>query len=250
MKHKNGYLFCQSLIELKFKDIRLRRVLKKIDSNLASLIADPYAALIVLSYANMLPSADMQAFVDYCKKNFRICLGNQTACKIFAKVYGKVSDVERLEIELHLKNIMPQVFDAKCGRELVEVFLNKADNQSIHPLLKRVYSNLEEYIRSDDFEYFFNKVSELKKTEIIDEIISRIFFDRSLTDNQILALVNNETPNKVLLKFFTLSSFSCKDKLCNKLAMMLKQNPNGFTPPGLKLLSLCDFYFSSQSPVA
>lgn len=128
MKNKNGYLFCQSLIELKFRDVRLRRVLKKIDMNLASLIADPYASLIVLSYANLLPPADMQEFVEYCKTDFKICLGNQTACKIFAKVFGKVSDVERLEIELHLKNIMPQVFDAKCGRDLVEVFLNKADN--------------------------------------------------------------------------------------------------------------------------
>ena len=246
MKNKNGYLFCQSIIENKFKDIRLRRVLKKIDQNLPELIDDPYASLIVLTYVNLLSSNDMEAFVEYCKTDFMICLTNQTACKIFAKVFLKVSDVERLEIELHLKNIMPQVFEGKGGRELVEVFLIKSDSQSVQPLLKTVHNRLEEYLKQEDFEYFFNKIAELKRTEIIDEMITKVFLEDGLTDKQLLSIINHESANKILLTFFTLSSLQSKDKLCHKLSSLRQLGSNEFTQVGRKLLNLCDFYFSSH----
>lgn len=246
MKNKNGSLFCQSLLELKFKDVRLRRVLKKIDENLQSLIADPNAALIVLAYAGQLPPSEMEAFVDYCIKDYKICLVNPMACRIYAKVFGKVSEVERLEIELHLKSIMPQIFDAKCGRELVEVFLTKADSQSLQPLLRRVYDKIEECIQSEDFGYFFAKLSELKKTEVIDEVIDRIFLDGTLSAASMLELINHETVNKVLLTFFTLSSLDSKDKLSHKLTALKQIYPKGFNSPGTKLLSLCENYFSGH----
>lgn len=191
VKHKYGYLFCQSLIDvvyyftkLKFKDVRLRRILKRLDSNLPELVADENASLVILVYANQLPAADMKEFVEFCKSEYKMCLQSGKACKIFAKVLSKVTDVEKLEIELHLKKIMPQVFDRNEGKELVEVFLSKADPQNLQPLLKQVFDKLTFYIRSEEFDYFFAKLAELKRTDIIDSIIQKIFFDSKINDKE------------------------------------------------------------------
>lgn len=113
-----------------------------------------------------------------------MCLGNPTACKIFAKVFAKVLDVERLEIELHLKHIMPAVFESNEGKDLVEVFLTKADPQNLGPLKKKVFDNLTAYLRDEHFEYFFSKVCELKRADIVDEIIAKIFLAGTFSDQE------------------------------------------------------------------
>jgi hypothetical protein len=55
-------------MQLKFKDVRLRRILKKIDQNLGSLIADENAAQIILTYVTLLPPNEMADFVSYCQQ--------------------------------------------------------------------------------------------------------------------------------------------------------------------------------------
>lgn len=145
---------------------------------------DENASLVVLAYVSQLPQADLKDFVEYCKTEFKICLESPTACKVFAKVLSKVTDVERLEIELHLKKIMPQVFDGREGKELVEAFLTKADNQNLQPLLKQVLDHLEVYMKAEDSEYFFSKLAELKRTDIIDSILSLVFFEKKFSDQE------------------------------------------------------------------
>lgn len=145
---------------------------------------DENSSLVVLAYVSQLPAAEMKDFVEYCKMEFLICLKSATACKVFAKVLSKVSDVERLEIELNLKKIMPKLFELREGKELVEAFLTKADNQNLQPLLRHILDNLEIYMKADELEYFFSKLAELKRTDIIDFIVSRVFFENLFSDKE------------------------------------------------------------------
>jgi hypothetical protein len=244
---KNGLLLSQSLIDLKFKDVRLRRSLKRIDSNLKELMADENAPSVILIYANQLPSSDMEDFVEYCKIDYHICLGNSQACKIFAKVYSKVSDVDRLEIELNLKTIMPQIFDGNYGKELVEVFFMKADPQNLLPLRKKLFEKLEIYLTSEEYDYFFLKVVELKKTDLIDAVMTHLFKDGSWSDIRVMEILNHETGYKVILSFFTLASLGAKDLMREKLNEIRKNQGGTFNSYGKKVLCLCDSYFSAPS---
>lgn len=251
IRNKQGALFCQSLIDVKFKDVRLRRVLKRIDKNLPELIQDETGSQTVLAYVTVLPPAEMADFVEYCKSNFRVCIGNHTACKIFAKVLFKVSDVERLEIELHLKTIMAQIFESKEGVELVEVFVTKADTQNMQGLLSRVYGKILDFLKSEDHEYFFAKIAELKNREIMNEAISRIFLAPGCpSDQEIVDLVNHEVANRTLLSFFTMTSFDVKDQMRRKLATLQANPAFSFSQNSKKLLSLCENYFGSSSLAA
>ena len=251
IRNKQGALFCQSLIDVKFKDVRLRRVLKRIDKNLPELIQDETGSQTVLAYVTVLPPAEMADFVEYCKSNFRVCIGNHTACKIFAKVLFKVSDVERLEIELHLKTIMAQIFESKEGVELVEVFVTKADTQNMQGLLSRVYGKILDFLKSEDHEYFFAKITELKNREIMNEAISRIFLAPGCpSDQEIVDLVNHEVANRTLLSFFTMTSFDVKDQMRRKLATLQANPAFSFSQNSKKLLSLCENYFGSSSLAA
>lgn len=247
IKHKNGLLFSQSLIDLKFKDVRLRRSLKHIDKSLGELMADDHAPHVILIYANQLPASDMEDFVDYCKSEFRICLDNPIACKVFAKVFGKVSDVGRLEIELNLKTIVPQIFDGGIGRELVEMFFTKADQQNLLPLRRTLFENLPKYLTNEDYEYFFTKVAELKKTELIDALLAKCFKDKSMGDDQLTMILNNGTGYKIILSFFTLASMSAKDLMRVKLDDLRKSQAVAFNNLGKKVLTLCDNYFYAPS---
>lgn len=251
VRNKHGALFCQSLIDVKFKDVRLRRVLKRIDKNLPELIQDDTSAQTVLAYVTVLPPAEMADFVEYCKSNFRVCIGSHLACKIFAKVLSKVSDVERLEIELHLKTIMAQIFESKEGVELVEVFITKADTQNMQGLLSRVYGKILGFLKSEDHEYFFAKITELKNREIMNEVISRIFLAPGCpSDQEIVDLVNHEVANRTLLSFFTMTSFDVKDQMRRKLATLQANPAFSFSQNSKKLLSLCENYFGSSSLAA
>lgn len=177
--------------------MRLRRILKKIDGNLKELMEDENASQVVLAYASQLPAADLKDLVEYCKTDFKICLRCSTACKVFAKVLGKASDVERLEMELHVKKIMPQVFDLReDGKELVEVFLMKADNQNLQPLLRHAQEKLDMYMKAENLEYFFAKLAELKRTDIIDSIISRVFFENRFNDREYNILTKYHQPDE------------------------------------------------------
>lgn len=247
IKHKDGLLFSQSLIDLKFKDVRLRRSLKRIDGSLAELMADQHASLVVLIYANQLPSSDMEDFVEYCKKEYRVCLGNPTACKVFAKVFGKVSDVDRLEIELNLKTIIPQIFDGGYGKELVEVFFTKADAQNQQPLMKTLFDNLSRYLTDDDFDYFFSKIIDLKKADLIDTLMTKLFESDTLSDKQMVDLINNETGYRTILSFFTLASLAAKGLMRDRLARLRQAHGEAFNGYGKKVLTLCDNYFSASS---
>jgi hypothetical protein len=247
IKHKFGLLFSQSLIDLKFKDVRLRRSLKRIDDSLAELMADQQAQLVVLIYANQLPSSDMEDFVEYCKKEYRACLDNPTACRVFAKVFGKVSDVNRLEIELNLKTILPQIFDGGYGKELVEVFFTKADSQNQMPLKKIIFENLPKYLTKEEYEYFFSKAIELKKTDLIDTLMTKIFKGDLLSDKQALEILNNATGYRTILSFFTLASLAAKDLMRVKLIRLRESHQEGFNNFGTKVLTLCNNYFSAPS---
>ena len=249
--NKHGALFCQTMIDVKFKDVRLRRVLKRIDKNLEKWVQEETSAQTVLTYVTMLPPAEMGDFVEYCKTHSKVCLGNHTACKIFAKVLSKVSDVERLEIELHLKIIMAQIFETKEGVELVEVFVTKADAQNMQGLLSRVYGKISWFLKSEDHEYFFVKIAEVKNLDIINEVISRIFLAPGCpSDQEVVDLVNHEVATRTLLSFFTMTSFDVKDKMRRKLANLRANPAFTFSQNSKKLLSLCENYFGSSSPSA
>jgi len=247
IKHNNGLLFSQNLIELKFKDVRLRRTLKRIDKNLAELMADQNAPQVVWAYANQLPSSDMEDFVEYCKKEYRVCIDNPSACKVFAKVFSKVSDVDRLEIELNMKTIIPQIFDGGYGKELVEVFFTKADPQNQLPLKKTIFENLPKYLTKDDYEYFFAKATEQKKTDLIDTLMTKIFKGNLLSDKQVLQILNNPTGYRTILSFFTLASLTAKDQMRVKLVKLRELHSSDFNNFGNKVSSLCDSYFSAPS---
>lgn len=247
IKHKNGLLLSQSLIDLKFKDVRLRRSLKGIDKHLKELMADENAPSVILIYANQLPPSDMEDFVEYCKTEYHVCLGNSLACKIFAKVFSKVSDVDRLEIELNLKTIMPQILDGNYGKELVEVFFTKADPQNLLPLKKRLFERLDKYLTSEEYDYFFSKVVELKRTDLIDAVLTKLFKDGSTSDIRVCEIINHETGYKVILSFFTLASLGAKDLMREKLNELRISQGNCFNSFGKKVLSLCDSYFSAPS---
>ena len=247
IKHKNGLLLSQSLIDLKFKDVRLRRSLKRIDDNLADLMADQYAPLVVLTYANQLPSSDMEDFVEYCKKEFRVCIHNPTACRVFAKVFGKVSDVDRMEMELNIKTIMPQIFDGSYGNELVEVFFSKADPQNQMSLKQTIFDNLPKYLTKDSYVYFFLKAIEQKKTDLIDTLMAKIFKGDSFSDKQVLDILNNSTGYRTILSFFTLTSLMAKDLMRVKLIKLRESHDSQFNIFGTKVLTLCDNYFSAPS---
>ena len=245
LSNKHGHLFCQNLLELKFKDVRLRRILKKIDQSLKPLMEDYNSAQIVLAYVTQLPPNEMQDFIEYCQKDPRVCIENSTACKIFAKVYGKVTDLDRLAIEMQLKNIMPQVFNGGYGKELVEIFIVKADIQNLQPLAKKLYDDLPRYLSSEDFEYFFLKVTEIKRQEVIEETISRVFLNNTLDDQSVLSLINNEIANKNILNFFTLASLVIKNKMGAKLKALQTSKGTGINSIGNKLLTFCNDYFSN-----
>lgn len=245
--HKHGLLFSQSIIDLRFRDVRLRRSLKRIDQNLAFLMADDHAPHVILIYVSQLSSADLGAFVDYCKHEYRMCLDNPVACKVFARVFGKVSDVDRLEIELNLKSILPQIFDRGGGRELVEVFFSKADPQNQISLRKKVFENLPKYLTHEDYEYFFSKVAELKKTELIDALLTKCFADQSVHDADLLAILNNTTGYKTILSFFTLASMPAKDLMRVKLNELRQTHAAAFNFCGQKVVNLCDSYFYAPS---
>lgn len=210
-------------------------------------MVDENAPLVILIYANQLPSSDMEDFVEYCKSEYKVCLGNSIACKIFAKVLGKVSDIDRLEIELNLKTIMPQIFDGNYGKELVEIFFTKCDGQNLLPLKKHLFEHLYKYLMGDEYEYFFSKVTELKKIDIIDSLITKVFQDVSFTDTQILEVLNHEIGYKVILSFFTLASLGAKEQMRLRLIELRKLKEAGFNNFGKKVLSLCDSYFSAPS---
>lgn len=245
--HKNGLLLCQNLIDLKFKDVRLRRSLKRIDRSLKELMADEIAPSVILIYANQLPSSDLEDFVEFCKTEYQVCLNNPVACKIFAKVYSKASDVDRLEIELNLKTIMPQIFDGNYGKELVEIFFTKADPQNLLPLKKKLFEYLEKYLTSEEYDYFFSKVVELKRTDLIDSVLNRLFKDGVYADSRVTEILNHETGYKVILSFFTLASLGAKDLMRGKLNELRTAQEGTFNSFGKKVLSLCDSYFSAPS---
>ncbi len=162
----------------------------------------------------------------------KVCLENGSICKIFAKVYSKVSDVERLAIEIQLKNIMPHVFDGGYGRDLVEIFVMKADIQNMQPLCKKIYEDLSRYIASEDFEYFFSKVADAKRTEIVEETIFKLFLSNSVDDQSIISLLNHEVANKNILNFWTLASLQTKNKLGAKLTALKASKGSGFNSLG------------------
>lgn len=247
IKHKNGLLFSQSLIDLKFRDVRLRRCLKRIDGSLEELMAEQHAPLVVLTYANQLPPSDMEDFVEYCKKEYRVCIDNPIACRVFAKVFGKVSDVDRLEIELKIKTIMPQIFDGGYGKELVEMFFTKADTQNQLPLKKVIFANLLKYLTHEDYEYFFAKVIEQKKADLIDTLMTNIFKGDFLSDNQVIEVLNNSTGYRTILSFFTLSSMTAKDIMRVKLIKLRESHGSSINNYGNKVITLCDNYFSTTS---
>lgn len=247
IKHKNGLLLSQSLIDLKFKDVRLRRSLKRIDKHLNELMVDENAPSVILIYANQLPPSEMEDFVEYCKSEYPVCLGNSIACKIFAKVFSKVSDVDRLEIELNIKTIMPEILDGNYGKELVEIFFIKADPQNLLPLKKMLFERLDKYLISEEYDYFFSKAVELKRTDLIDSVLIRLFKDRSFSDTRVFEIINHETGYKVILSFFTLASLGAKDLMRQKLNEIRANQEDAFTSFGKKVLSLCDSYFSSAS---
>jgi hypothetical protein len=61
------------LKQLKFKDVRLRRILKRIDQGLGTLIANENAAQIILIYVTLLPPNEMADFVSYCQEEVIPC---------------------------------------------------------------------------------------------------------------------------------------------------------------------------------
>lgn len=71
MKDKHAYQFCTNLLELRFKDVRLRRALKQVDDTIDTLVQNEFASIFLLSYAHYLPGNEMAPFVAYCKNSVR-----------------------------------------------------------------------------------------------------------------------------------------------------------------------------------
>lgn len=244
--HSHGCLFCQSLIEFKYKDVRLKRFMKQIDDNIYRLINDEYGVQVVLTYVTQVPQAELSDMVKFFKKEYKLCVGRPIVCKILAKVFTKASDVERLELELLLKHLIFQLFEASSGKELVESFITKADPKNLQPFLQRVLEQLPDFLGSEEHEYFFTRMAELKRLSFVDQVLSSIFVAEKAPASQIVNLLNHPTASQTFLSFFTLASIEVKQGMRQSVSKLKQEEPSKLGPVGQKVLSLCDIYFSSE----
>lgn len=71
VKDQYGIKYCQKIVEVKFKDKRVKRTIKRLVNHLEDFIMDKYASLCVLSYVNQTTGDELNTIAEFCKENVK-----------------------------------------------------------------------------------------------------------------------------------------------------------------------------------